>query len=503
MLDFLSAHAANDPISFHMPGHKGAALYRRFGFEAFLKKIADFDITELPGADNLFQAEGILDDLQKRYAELYEVKRSHILINGSSGGILAAILATVPKKGTLIMARNSHKSVFNALRIGDIRPVYAYPEILEGPGAAGAIKPREIETLLARHPDASAVIVPSPNYYGICSDIERIAKLVHNAGKVLIVDQAHGAHLKFFGKYGYASFPKPAEEQGADLVVNSTHKTLASFTQSALLNVCSDRADDALLEDRLQIVESTSPSYILMATLDINARILEQHGAELTGEWNDHLERFYRAVSDIDNICPIPPGKLFDHTKINLNTAVFGLSGADAEQAFIRNHRIYPELHAGDLLMFMTGVGNTKEHYDVLTRAVRDLSGRAASAIRTGNRGFETEETSAALRERAATFGGQATDRCKRAAISGEERAAVIGRPSELFPIPTETERVPLARAEGRVSAMSVIPYPPGIPLVCPGEKFSRELSEHISALRAKGEKVIGVDPQGCVAVGR
>ena len=146
--DFLKTHAKKDSISFHMPGHKGASLYKKFGYEEFLRDFMNYDITEITGADNLFQTEGILKEAQNQYAKLYEVKKSYLLINGTSGGIIAAILASVPQGKKMIMARNCHKSVFNALTLGSIQPVYAYPEMIEAYGISGAISAEEIERLL-------------------------------------------------------------------------------------------------------------------------------------------------------------------------------------------------------------------------------------------------------------------------------------------------------------------------------------------------------------------
>jgi lysine decarboxylase len=222
---FLLRHVAISPISFHMPGHKGRAIYEKYGYEDFMNSFVDCDITEIPGADNLFQMESVIKEVADKYVELYGVKASYPLINGTSGGLIAGVLASVKKGGKLIMARNCHKSVFNALMLGDISPVYAYPSMIEEYGISGAIKPEEIERCLEENPDAEAVILPSPNYYGICSDIEAIAEVVHRHNKVLIVDQAHGAHLKFI-----KNMPKAAEDCGADIIVNSTHKTLASLT---------------------------------------------------------------------------------------------------------------------------------------------------------------------------------------------------------------------------------------------------------------------------------
>ncbi|HPZ59517.1 MAG TPA: aminotransferase class V-fold PLP-dependent enzyme, partial [Bacillota bacterium] len=217
IMEFLLQHADNHTVSFHMPGHKGSAIYKRFGYDEFLEKFMDCDITEIPGADNLFQAEGIIKAVQDKYRELYDVSHSYLLINGTSGGIIASILAAVPAGGQLVMARNCHKSVFNALTLGGIRPVYAYPQLIPEYGISGEITCKEIEKCLAENPEASAVILPSPNYYGVCSDIAAIAEVVHRYGKVLIVDQAHGAHLKFFEE----DMPVSAEDAGADVVINS------------------------------------------------------------------------------------------------------------------------------------------------------------------------------------------------------------------------------------------------------------------------------------------
>ena len=397
---FLIDHAGRDTVSFHMPGHKGARLYKRFGYDSFLDNIVDCDITEIVGADNLFQTEGIIAGTMAKYRKLYDAKASYLLINGSSGGIIASIMACVPQGGKLIMARNCHKSVFSGLALGGIRPVYAHPSMVEEYGITGPVEPEEIKRLLSENPDASAVILPSPNYYGICSDIRAIAEIVHAAGKFLIVDQAHGAHLKFFetcsaagdfaGTAGAAdaagasadgpfAVPESAETQGADLVINSTHKTLCSFTQSAVLNVpAGSRFDDLyLLEDKLQQMESTSPSYLLMASLDINADILAAHGGELIEAWRDNLNYFYQQAAAIDGLAfmQVKDGtrQAMDMTKINLDMSACGLDGHQLEEDLLA-HEIYAELVTGNILMCMTGIGNSREDFDRLLAALREIS---------------------------------------------------------------------------------------------------------------------------------
>ncbi|MCL1982422.1 MAG: aminotransferase class V-fold PLP-dependent enzyme [Clostridiales bacterium] len=472
--DFLLKHARKNTVSFHMPGHKGSAIYRRFGYDEFLENFMDCDVTEIPGADNLFQAEGIIKECQERYAALFGARSSHLLVNGTSGGLIAAVAASVPKGKKLIMARNSHKSVFNALVLADIRPVYAYPEIIPEYGISGAVLPEQIDELLTAEPDAFAVILPSPNYYGICSDVEKIAEVVHKHGKTLIIDEAHGAHLTFFNKHGIKGFPKSAGNSGADIAVTSIHKTLASLTQSAVLNIHSGRVDKQLVEDKLQCIESTSPSYILMVSLDISASIIEEHGKLLFKEWEENLGYFYDKAEGIHGLSLIGRGSGMDQTKLNFSLGARGVSGCELEQELAEKHGIIAELSTGTLVMCMTGIGNTRGDMVKLANALSEI---------------------AALSENSARFGAAA------AKMGNAEKPAPPKR-AELFDIPEQKKRVPLAEAEGRVCASSIIPYPPGIPLVCPGEKLDGETIGQVRKLREQGEKVIGVDECGMVLVG-
>ncbi|HML37627.1 MAG TPA: aminotransferase class I/II-fold pyridoxal phosphate-dependent enzyme [Bacillota bacterium] len=472
--DFLISHAKGNPVSFHMPGHKGSAIYKRFGFNEFLENYMDCDVTEIIGADNLFQTEGILKEAQDAYAGLYDSNRSYLLVNGTSGGILAAILASVPKGKKLIMARNCHKSVFNALTLADIQPLYAYPELIQEYGISGAIPPGEIEKLLEDNPDAEAVILPSPNYYGICSDIEAIAEIVHRYDKILIVDQAHGAHLKMFSKFGVRGLPKSAEESGADIVINSIHKTLASYTQSAVLNLNSDRVSSYAIEDKLQCVESTSPSYLLMASLDINAGILKDHGPLLMKEWADNLDYFYEEAGKIQDLEFIGKVPGMDWTKLNFSLGKLGITGDELENMLLE-YGIFIELYTGDLVMCMTGIGNTRTDMERLVGALREISENRRK------NGFGEKEP-----------GKKEND----------NKHLLAFKRSTIYEIPKNKIRVPLLDAEGLICASSIIPYPPGIPLVCPGEKFDKETLLYIKTLRENKEKVMGVNAMGEVVVG-
>ena len=474
---FLLEHAGEQPVSFHMPGHKGSDIYKRYGHDEFINNFIDCDITEIPGADNLFQTEGIIRDTAEKYRRLYDVKKSYLLINGTSGGLIAAVLASVPQGKKLVMARNCHKSVFNALTLGGIEPVYAYPSMVEEYGISGPIEATEVARCLDENPDAEAVILPSPNYYGICSDIKAIAEAVHARGKILIVDQAHGAHLKFM-----AGEPLAAEECGADIVVNSTHKTLCSFTQSAVLNYDSDRVEQYILEDKLQAIQSTSPSYLLMASLDINADILENHGEELFAQWQANIEEFYVKAAAVPGLKLMEVPGAMDKTKINIDMSCYGIDGNQLEE-ILMERGIYAELVTGNILMCMTGIGNTASDFQRLLDALKDI------AERNSLDKDSTERSSVAGAE------GQAKADNKGAALWMKRRA--------LHEIPKKKQQVHIDESEGLICASSIIPYPPGIPFVCPGEEIGREEIEYIKLLRERGEKVIGVDENMFVVVGK
>ena len=514
--NFLARHGAAGPVSFHMPGHKGMKLFAELGCDEFLRRAADWDITEIRGADNLFQAESVIAEVMEKYQQLYGARKSYLLVNGSSGGIIASILATVHRGGALVMGRNSHKSAYNALRLGDARPVYARPELIEEYGVQGRISAAEIASCLDEHPEAEAVIIASPNYYGVCSDVEKIAAAVHERGKILIVDQAHGAHLKFFGQLaaslaaedsapGRSAASLAAEDLGADLVINSTHKTLASFTQTAVLNVCSERVDLDELEDKLQMIESSSPSYPLMATLDVNADLLLTRGEELIARWRDNVDWFYAQAESVPGLSVMRTAGL-DATKINLDASAAGYSG-DALEDFLIERNIFPELVSGNIVMCMSGIGNVRGDYEKLLAALQEAAaqprprpadpGEQATGPQPPD-ATDSQSPDAAGPQSLGAAGPQSLG----AAGSRETTADYASHTLRQAAIPRQKTRIALEEAEGRVSAALLIPYPPGIPIACPGEVIDRQVIDFIIAARRAGRKVIGVSPQMEILVG-
>ncbi len=493
--DFLKENAAKDNVSFHMPGHKGrSSFFDEAGYGQLLREAAAWDVTEIPGADSLFSPRGALRNVMDNYAELYGVRHTELLVNGSSAGIIAAILSSVPVGGKLILSRSSHHSAFSALRLGGINPVYIRPETDPDYNIAAEISPYELEAACDEHPDASAVLITSPNYCGILSDIEVIADIVHDHGMLLIVDQAHGAHLNFFDHYAgklreegaYIPHPRHAAESlGADIVINSTHKTLLSFTGSGILNICGDTVDTTAVGEALRRVQTTSPSYLLMASLDINEKIMRNRWREITGKWAEDLSGFYKAASAINGLDIITGNgargsgaadeeifPLFryregpDPTKINISMAALGLSGERLDKE-LRYRGIISEMAHGEFVLLMTGAGNIRSDYRRLLAALSDI----ASSYGVGSR----------------------VDRTPRYYDDIKLPYADV---------PIEGEYIPLYQAEGRVLYDPIVTYPPGSPIACPGEVLTMEVISRISDILEHGEAISGVDEEGMIKVG-
>ena len=427
MLEFLVKHANSEKASFHMPGHKGAAFFERLGYGDRLSGIVDHDITEIPGADDLRHADGIIKTITDSYQNLYGSKKSFISVNGSSALIMAAIMTCVKPGHKLLAAADCHISVRNGATLAGAETMYLDTQTmrpwhgknagntvlsapgslsgLNGDGAAAAdfsrsarsdtqnavdeesfsipagVSAKDVAKALDTDPLLDAVILPSPNYFGVVSDIKSIADEVHARGKVLIVDQAHGAHLKMFAGCN-GSLPLPAEDCGADIVIVSTHKTMASFTQTAVSNIMSDVVDAEVYEKNLLMLESTSPSYILMESLAVNADIMAKHGSDLAASWRGDLDWFYdeaRRVSGVRvltrDLVKRAAGSIdFDDTKIVIDFSRLGMDGEQAERLLMKKG-IYPELNTGSIVMCLTGIGNVRKDYELLLDALIEISG--------------------------------------------------------------------------------------------------------------------------------
>lgn len=458
----LLAYGKSDAYPFHMPGHK--------------RQIRDFenpftiDITEIDDFDNLHHAEGILKEAQERAARVYGARRTFFLVNGSTCGILSAISALVRPGGEILMARNCHKAAYHGCYLGRLKIHYLYPQQEQELGINGGILPEDVENSLKAHPGIQAVMITSPTYDGVVSDVRKIAEIAHRYHVPLIVDEAHGAH---FGFHPY--FPESSVKLGADVVIHSLHKTLPSLTQTALLHVCGEWADEERLERFLGIYQTSSPSYVFMASMDRCMEFLETKGRGAFDRYAGLLEEFYRKTGKFSVIqvpdyerngkCAIIKNSYdFDRSKLILSLGD-GQGGQWLYQKLRQEYDLQLEMAQGGYALAMTSVLDTGEGLERLLRALEEIDGELAREKR---------------KNRAKRVGTEL--------VTQNEVACSLGDAYDM-----ERETLLLKESAGRISGEFLYLYPPGIPLVVPGEKISRELLERVEFYRKEGLSLQGL----------
>ena len=388
LINRLAAYARSDMYPFHMPGHK-----RRTGPEdSFMNSCVDsftnpfaVDITEIEGFDNLHHPEGILKDSMKWAADVYGADQTYYMINGSTGGILAAVCGSVPRGGRILVSRNCHKSVYHGICLNQLKTSYVYPQEIEGLGIQGGITAEDVDRMLNRYMDTQAVLIVCPTYDGIVSDIEAIARIVHRAGLPLIVDEAHGAHFRYD-----AMFPVSALDLGADVVIQSVHKTLPSLTQTALLHIKCNRPDGGCYADReridryIHMVQSSSPSYVLMASIENSIYQMEQTDMAPYGK---QLHKLRRRLGQMRHLRLADTGLIgqagirdLDISKIVVSTrgtclypaedGLTGFTGAQLDDILRREYHLEMEMCGADYVTAITTVMDSGEGLERLGDAL-------------------------------------------------------------------------------------------------------------------------------------
>ena len=367
---------------YHMPGHKRNIELASDDNDSFgnrLSRVYDIDITEIDGFDNLHDANDVIKDAEERAARLYKSEETHFLVNGSSCGILSAISAVSKKGQKIIVSRNCHISVYNAIEINELVPVFVYPEVVAtdaiSSGIAGSISTNSIEIAILNNPDACAVIITSPTYDGVLSNVSEIAKLAHEYNMPLIVDEAHGALFYIEGR--------SAVINGADIVINSVHKTLPSLTQTALIHINGKLVDKKRVRKYLKIYQTSSPSYILMGSIDYAIEIMEESGNKLYREFCIRTLKLKDKLTKLRNLKYIEKDMLildsvydFDESKILIAADNTGLSGKDIYNALIDKYKIQPEMAAGDYVLLMSTLFDTDDGIDRLVSALYEIDNK-------------------------------------------------------------------------------------------------------------------------------
>lgn len=452
LLEQLRGYGESDIYPMHMPGHKRNPAF----FD--VREPVKIDITEIDGFDNLHNAEGILAEAMARAAKLWGAKDTRFLVNGSTSGLLIALSALCPKGGEVIAARNCHLAVWHAIELRELSPTCVMPHIDRASGVLGSVTPEQLEEAFAKAPNAAAVVVTSPTYEGVVSDIASLAKVAHAHGAWLIVDEAHGAHLGFAG-----AFPESAVSCSADVVIQSTHKTLPTFTQTALLHVCTDRVPIGQIDHFSKIYQTSSPSYLFMASIDRCAHLLSEQGEALFDAYHARLVAFYEKVRPMKRLKLL--GKRtgffdFDPGKLYISTFDSPITGRTLYDLLRNDYRIQPEMATATGCLCMTSIADSDEGFERLADALLAIDSRLPDREATAQLLALSELP---LPERACT------------PAEAFERAWAFGSPEQAF---------------GKVSGEFVYAYPPDIPLLTPGERIDAALIASLRALADLGVRL-------------
>lgn len=442
----LEKHNKDDVLPFHMPGHK------RKGYE-HLQGVDKIDITEIDGFDNLHDASGIILQGENLASEVFGVKCSRFLVNGSTAGILAGIRSICKEGDTILVARNCHKSVFNALELARLKPVYVMPQCFDN--FFGAVTPQSVQEAFDSNPNITAMVLTSPTYEGVISDIVSIADICHEHNAILFVDEAHGAHLSL------VDFEKSARHLGADLVVNSLHKTLASLTQTAILHVCSDRIELPTLDKNLAMFQTSSPSYVLMASIDGCVRHILCNANEIK-EWSDALDETRARLATFKKLklfAPKTSEKAFayDKSKLVILCDEADISGVELKKLLREKYNIELEMEGVNYAIAMSGMGDTKESFARLERAL-----------------FEIDD----MLERVE----------KKQPINIDIVAKKHFEPYQINTL--SCEYVDFGKSVGMVSAENIWAYPPGCPIVVKGEEITSQALDCVKKMSDAGVSI-------------
>lgn len=450
LYDALTEYAGQDYVPMHMPGHK-----RR------LMSFADpysFDITEIDGFDDLHHAEGILKKAQDYAAAVCRADETHFLVGGSTAGILSAVFSATEQGGSIVMARNCHKSVYHAAELRQLHTFYIYPPMLDG-GIAGEITAEAVQEALTAHPQAKTLVITSPTYDGVVSDIRQIVRTAHTLGVNVIVDEAHGAH--FLTDSG---FPKSAVRCGADVVIQSTHKTLPALTQTALIHVSKDYLYRQKLRRYLGVFQTSSPSYVLMASIDACIHWYVQEGKEAFAVYMRRLKKLRSALcTQLHHLRLLTPENVFDYdiSKLAIYTGESSLNGEALHRILLKKYRIQVEMTSAQYVLCMTSAADTDEFYERLLHALCEIDAQAGDAP------YIPQTVSA---------------------VTGARAVCTIGEVAE-----RKKKKVSLPESMGETSASYVYVYPPGIPILAPGEKISEECVRRIEEDVENGLAVYGL----------
>ena len=502
ILSKLDKYKDENIVPMHMPGAKR----NKELIELYMGDMGnpyEKDITEINGFDNMHNAETIIKDAFDEAAELYGADESWYLVNGSTAGNMSAICGVTHKNDVVIMARNCHISVYNAVILNELNPVYIYPEYDEEYGYYKGITLKEIKVIVDKYSsdhdrnDIKAVILTSPTYEGNVSDIKSIAEYLHQYNIPLIVDEAHGAHFNFS-----ESFPQSAVKSGADVVINSVHKTLPSLTQTAIMHINYGIVDVERIRRYWNIYQSTSPSYILMSSIARSLSIVKNDGDKLFAEYVDKLTILRNGLSELKHIRLINTD--------DISKLVLGYKDAKwLYDTLFYKYKIQLEMSSIKYVIAMTSIFDSQEYYDRFLAALKEIDEEIdESRSKYDREDILNSKVDKDLDNRFNSIhNGEADNRLNYSSINNQDNGNKVNiadfRDEQTLTIAEAFNRRDLSGCDeiqmnnekiyGKISGESVYVYPPGIPILCPGEVITRKIIAILEAAGEAGLEVVGV----------
>ncbi len=461
-------HARRSPIPFHIPGHKrGRGMAPEFR-EFIGENALSIDLVNIAPVDDLHRPRGIIREAQELAAKAFGADHTFFSVQGTSGAIMAMVMATCGPGDKILVPRNVHKSVMAAIVFSGAIPIFMQPEIDYNLGVAHGVSLATVRKTLAEHPDARAVLVINPTYFGVCADLRGIVELAHSYGIPVLVDEAHGAHIHF-----HERLPLSAMQAGADLAATSVHKLGGSLTQSSILNLKGNLVSPHRVQVVLSMLTTTSTSYLLLTSLDVARKQLATRGREMLDQALELADYARREINRIPGLYCFGEEIIgdrsssydWDPTKLCITVKELGVTGIEVERTLREEFNIEVELSDLYNILCVVSIGDTKREIDTLLHALRTLAARyyrSRPANRVHVRVHETPQL----------------------AIS----------PRAAFYAPSES--VPLREAAGRIMAEFVMVYPPGIPILCPGEIITQENIDYIIEHLRLGYPVQGPEDQ-------
>ncbi|UPA30559.1 aminotransferase class I/II-fold pyridoxal phosphate-dependent enzyme [Terrisporobacter glycolicus] len=439
--------------SFHVPGHKTGKIFRKLGYKNILEKIYTLDTTEIDGTDNLHNAKEIIKESQDRAARVFNSDKTIYLVNGTTCGIEASIMAVCNPKSKIIVNRDCHQSVINACILGDIDPVYIESMVCKKTNIIMGVDVESTKSVIDNNLDAKAIVLTYPTYYGKTFDLESVCDYAHSKNIIVIVDEAHGAHLQLSN-----NLPKSAIEQKADIIIQSTHKTLPSFTQSSMMHVKGNRVDTNKIEAMLRFLESSSPSYVLLTSLELAVDIYDNYGIKLMENLLSNINNFKSKFKNNENIII---DNNMDKTKIFISLKKLGITGYELDSILREKYKIQVELSNYYGVLLICTIGNDEEDFVRLKRALDDF------ILNTNDKELLEDIN------------------------YPENIPEKVLSPRQAFY--SDKHSVKLEDSIGKISGEYIIPYPPGISLISPGEIITKEIITYIQEGVKSGMIVSGI----------